>query len=453
MRYIERVRKGDRLQVTCTSLDDEGAGVGPEGEVRVHIAGALPGERVRARVEHLSPHRPDAWATLDRIEQAAPERVATVCPGFGSCGGCVVQHLAYDAQRAWKTARVEREVKASAALAGVAVAPCVASPRPLGYRNRNKLVYGLVDGKRTLGAWAPRTHRLVDMAGCAVSEAPLEAVSAALLSLCDARAIEPYDEPSGAGVLRYVILRVNHLGEVLVTLVTATRDWPEGEELARALMAERREVVGVVHNLNPSRGNAIYGAESRPLAGRQWLDDKVGTVFVRLSPTAFFQLNRDVAALIYADVSTAAALTGTERVVDCYSGVGGVALTLASRAAEVIGIEENPNAVEDALASAHLNHANRTRFVCGDAAAKLAALDAADVVVLNPPRRGCDPEVLDAAVRLGPRLIAYVSCNPTSLVRDLELLAARGFVTRSVRPYDMLPQTQHVEALALITPA
>jgi len=286
-----------------------------------------------------------------------------------------------------------------------------------------------------------------------VSEPPLDEVAQSLLALLLAHNVPPYDEKLGTGLLRYAILRVNHLAEVLVTVVTARRDWPGGASLASALQSARHEVVGVVQNVNPTRGNALYGTEDVPLAGRQWLDDKVGPVFVRLSPTAFFQVNRDVAALLYADVLAAAALSGTERVVDCYSGVGGVALTLASRAGEVIGIEENPSAVDDAVASAQLNHARRTRFVCGDAAAKIAELDAADVIVLNPPRRGCDPEVLDAAARLQPRLILYVSCAPDTLVRDLVRLSERGFQTRSIRPYDMLPQTPHVEALAVLTPA
>ncbi len=452
MRYIPRVRKGDSVTLSCSTLDVEGAGVGLSEGVRVHVAGALPNELVRAKVAHVSPHRPDAWATLDRVETASPLRVATVCPGFGACGGCVIQHLAYDAQRTWKWERIANEVLGSPSLHAVAVAPCVASPRPLGYRNRSKLVYGSVDGKRVLGAFAPRSHQVVDMAGCQVAEAPLDEIARALLEVLNQRAVEPFDEQARTGILRYVILRVNHQSEVLVTLVTAARDWPDGVQVALALRALKREVVGVVQNVNVSQGNAIYGTEDVPLDGRETLDDKVGGIFVRLSPTAFFQVNREVAAQLYADLSAASGLTGTERVIDCYTGVGGVALTLASRAAEVIGIEENPAAVKDALASAQLNHATRTRFVCGDAAEKLGEIDAADVVVLNPPRRGCASEVLAATVKLRPRLILYVSCSPETLVRDLNLLAVAGFRTHSIRPYDMLPQTPHVEALAVLTP-
>jgi 23S rRNA (uracil1939-C5)-methyltransferase len=452
MRYIGSVRKGETVRLSCFALDIEGAGVGSLDDTRVHVAGALPTEEVTAEIAHVSPHRPHAWARLIKVDKASPARVEPVCPGYGACGGCVVQHMSYEAQLGWKWQRVAEHVGGNALLQSVAVSPCVASPRPLGYRNRAKLVYTRHEGRGILGAFAPRTHDVIDLQGCRVSEPPLDEVQRTLLAVLEEAAVAPYDERTAEGLLRYVILRTNHLGEVLATLVTSGRAWPDAERVARTLIERRGEVVGVVQNINPTRGNVLYGAEDVPLAGRAHLHDKVGPIHVRLSPTAFFQVNRDVAALLYADVATAAGLSGTERVVDCYTGVGGVALTQSSRAAEVIGIEENPAAIEDAKASAALNHATRTRFVCGDVAEKLGELDAADVVVLNPPRRGCAPTVLQATAKLGPRVVVYVSCNPETLVRDLALLHDRGLRTRSIRPYDMLPQTPHVEALAVLTP-
>lgn len=452
MHYIAKVRKGDHLKLVIGALDDEAAGVAMQEGVRVHVAGALPDEEVEVEVAHVSPHRPDAWAQLTSVGRASPARVPPVCPAYGACGGCTLEHMAYARQLEWK----KEHVQAVLALAGVTapVAACVPSPRPLGYRNKSKLVYAIdAAGSPVLGAYAPRTHRVVDLAGCRVAEPPLDDVAGALVKLFAAHGVRGYDERTGEGLLRYAILRVNHLGQVLVTLVTASDLFPDGEALARALVAARPEVVGVVQNINRSRGNALYGDEERTLAGDAALPDQVGSVELKLSSTAFFQVNREVAARIYADVTDAAALTGTERVVDAYAGVGGIALTLARGAAEVVGIEEHPRAVADAQASAQLNHAVRVRFVVGDAEEELARLGAADVVVLNPPRRGCAHKVLRAAAALKPRLIAYVSCAPDTLARDLALLAKEGFVTRSVVPYDMLPQTPHVESLAIVTPA
>ncbi|HEY2747406.1 MAG TPA: 23S rRNA (uracil(1939)-C(5))-methyltransferase RlmD [Polyangia bacterium] len=449
------MRKGDHLKLVIGALDDEAAGVAVVDGVRVHVAGALPDEELDATVAHVSPHRPDAWAAIGAIARASPARVAPVCPAYGACGGCTLEHMAYAAQLEWK----RDHVAAALARAGVGagVAACVPSPRPLGYRNKSKLVYaepaGEGGGVPVLGAYAPRSHRVIDLAGCRVAEAPLDDVAAALRDELARHGVRGYDERSGEGLLRYAILRVNHLGQVLVTLVTADDAFAAGEAIARALITARPEVAGVVQNINRSRGNALYGDAERVLAGASHLPDRVGTVELRLSSTAFFQVNRDVAARIYADVAEAAALTGTERVVDAYAGVGGIALTLARGAAEVVGIEEHARAVADAQASAQLNHATRVRFVVGDVEAELGKLGAADVVVLNPPRRGCVQPVLRAAAALRPRMIVYVSCAPDTLARDLALLGNDGFVARSVVPYDMLPQTPHVESLAILTPA
>jgi 23S rRNA (uracil1939-C5)-methyltransferase len=453
MYYFGHVRKGDRLRLHLAGLDEEAAGLGLLDDVRVHVAGALPGEEVEAVVAHVSPHRPDAWAELTTIVKPSSLRVAPVCPAYGECGGCTLEHLAYDEQLRWKSAHVQAELDRVAALAGLKAAPCVASPRPLGYRNKSKLVFARDDaGQPLLGAYAPRSHRVVDLSGCRVAEAPLDDVAVTLKSLLGQHAIAPYDERTQDGLLRYAILRVNHIGQVLVTLVTATEAFADGESIARALIAARPEVLGVVQNINVSRGNTLYGPEERLLAGVATLEERVGPVHLTLSSTAFFQVNRDIAARIYEDLAEAAALTGQERVVDAYAGVGGIALTLARGAGEVIGIEEHAHAVADAQAAAQLNHATRARFAVGDVAQVLTGLDAADVVVLNPPRRGCATSVLQAVARLKPRLVAYVSCAPETLARDLGVLASLGFVTRSVQPYDMLPQTPHVESLALITP-
>jgi 23S rRNA (uracil1939-C5)-methyltransferase len=446
MRYIACRRKMDLIELECRDLDADGAAVGEAAGLRVHVAGAAPDERVRARLVHRSPHRPEAWAELVEVLVPSALRRAPACRAYGACGGCPLEHLDYAAQVAWKGRRV---AEALAGL-GVPVEPCVPSPRPLGYRNRSKLVYGLVDGRPALGAWAPRSHVLVDLAGCRVAEPPLDETAEALRQIAAAAALAPYDEASGSGLMRYAILRVNFRGQVLVTLVTARRAWPEGAALARALGAARPEVIGVVQNVNPSRGNALYGDEQQLLDGASALDEQVGDVRLRLSATAFFQVNRAIAERLYADARTAAGLAGHERVVDCYAGVGGLALTLAPDAREVIGSEEHPAAVADACAAAALAGVERARFVCGDAAAQLSAVERADVVVVNPPRRGCAPAVLDEIARLGARRVLYVSCAPDTLARDLARLGRHGYRTVLCRPYDMLPQTPHVEALAVV---
>ena len=452
MLYIAGVRKGDRLSLTCSALDADGSGVALHDGISIHVAGVLPGERLEAEIEHQSPHRPEAWARLRLLTERSRDRVEPACAAFGRCGGCPLEHLDYRAQLAWKTSYTQEALAKHPLLAAVPVADCEPAARPLGYRNRSKLVYARgPSGEPVLGAFAPRSHQIVDLRGCQVAEAPLDAIASGLLALLRAAEVTPYDERLDDGELRHVVLRANHNHEVLVTFVTRVDEWAKGAELAAQLRAAFPQVIGVAQNVNQRRSNVIYGPTTRSLDGRFTLTDQIGTVFLRLSATAFFQTHRDVAGALYADVSRTAMLTGTERVVDCYAGVGGLALTLAPRAGEVIGIEENQAAVEDAMASAQLNHATRARFSCGDAGVLLGSLDTADVVILNPPRRGCEPSVLEAAARLGPRLILYVSCDPDTLARDLVLLHDLGWKTDAVRPYDMLPQTAHVEALAVLT--
>jgi 23S rRNA (uracil1939-C5)-methyltransferase len=443
------VQPQERVTVDVADLDDEGAGVGSAGATSVHVAGALPGERAAALLEHVSRQRRDAWARLERIEVASPARRPPACRAFGACGGCVLQHLDYPEQLAWKTARVRRAL----AVVPVAVAPCVASPRPLGYRNRSKLVVGRAGGRLVLGAYAPRSHAVVDLGGCRVVEPPLDEVAAALRDLLEQAGVVPYDERTLTGDLRHVVLRANHAGAVLAVWVAARPELPGAEALARRFRAARPEVAGVVLNVNRSRGNAIFGdddVDDQLLDGVATLEEQVGGVRLALSARAFFQANRGVAALAYAEAARALAPRPGERAVDVYAGAGGIALTLAPHAGEVIGIEEHAGAVADATRSAALNGATNARFVAGDAAAGLRALERADLVALNPPRKGCDPAVLAEVARLRPRALAYLSCNPDTLARDLAVLAGHGYAARAVTPFDMLPHTPHVEALAVL---
>jgi 23S rRNA (uracil1939-C5)-methyltransferase len=455
------VRVGERISLTCAELDEDGAGVGEAEGHRLHVAGALPGERVAAVIEHLSRRSLVGWARLFDVETPSPARRPAACRAFGDCGGCLLQHLAYDAQLDWKRGRVVRALAAHPALAAVTVDRCVASPRPLGYRNRSKLVaaarvHGPLAGKLMLGAYAPRTHDVVDLAGCRIAEPPLDETAAALRTILDHAGVRPYDEATLTGDLRHVVLRANRAGEVLAVWIVA-RHLPDDAALARRFRAARPEVIGVVAHENQTRGNAIFsdagGANERILDGAGQIEDQIAlegrVVRLNLSPGAFFQANREVAALAYAAIDHALALTPQDRVIDAYCGVGGIALALAPNAGEVMGVESHAGAVADAIASAALNGITNVRFVAGDAAPSLAAIDRADVVVLNPPRKGCAPEVLGEVVRLAPRTVAYLSCDPDTLARDLGLLATHGYQANAVTPFDMLPHTTHVEALAL----
>jgi len=433
-------------------------------EMEIHVPGSLPGEDISARIDAVSSHRPVAWGTLEQIHVRSEARATPDCPAHGRCGGCVLQHYELAAQRRWKERRLECLLAAHASLAGASIAAMVPSPRSLGYRNNAKLVAAHQDGgagpagtadqgrlrRLVLGAYAPRAHQVVDLAGCAIVEPPLEAVAAALREVLQSHHVSTYDELRLTGDLRYAVLRANRSGQVLATLVTSGDAFPAATRVAEALHAERPNVVGVVQNVNPSRGNAIFGARERTLWGQATIEDRIGEVRLRISSRAFFQANRDVARAAYQHIVQRAAPRSTDRVVDAYTGVGGIALTLAPLCGTVVGIEENAGAVLDAEASAALNGITNARFVAGDVATRLAEIDHADLVVLNPPRKGCAQEVLQQVARLQPREIAYLSCAPETLVRDLGTLVGLGYRARELTPFDMLPHTTHLETLALL---
>jgi 23S rRNA (uracil1939-C5)-methyltransferase len=526
---VTLLHAGANLVLTVDRLDHDGAGVGDvqtdAGLFRLHVTGALPGERVRAKVAHVSPHAreqsQDAWADLEEIATASPQRVAPPCPAHHRCGGCPLACWAYAAQVEWKRELVveavatqkelsrgepagcapcgdfgtprhpTRPARFARALAGgapsreaersergggglgepkgmgtlsgfpsqwlgVPVAACVPSPQPFGYRGNAKYVFGHDrDGRLVLGAYAPRSHEIVDMSGCPIAEPALAQVTSALLTLLLQHAIEPFDEVRRTGLLRYVVLRSNADGKVLVALVTGRENWPEAENLARELAAACPAVLGVVHNINSTSGNALFGEAERLLFGSASIEDTIGPARVRLGPRSFAQANRFVAGRAYHDIVAAAARLGSiDRVVDAYAGAGGIALSLAPLAREVVAIEENSAACATAQAFLAEREAGdpgkRINLIAGDVADHLARVGTADLVVLNPPRKGCAPAVIAAVAQLHPRLVAYLSCNPASLARDLAALARLGLRTVSITPYDMLPHTPHVEALALL---
>jgi 23S rRNA (uracil1939-C5)-methyltransferase len=439
-------RIGADLELLCVDWDRDGFGVCPrEDGGTVHVPAAVPGDRVLARIEHQSPHRDAAWARLVRVLTASADRVATACPNIGACGGCLLQPAAYPRQL---RAKQERVTRALAAL-GCAIAPVVPSPMTLGYRNKAKLVAAARGHEVYLGSYAPGSHQVVDMAGCRVVEPVLDRVAQSLARLASQHGAIPYDERARAGELRYAILRSNFACQVLLVLVLARDGLPWAQPLAHALVAAHPEVVGVVADINPRTGGALLAGQEQPLVGATELAEQVGPVRLLLPGGAFFQVNRAQASALYTAVRASAALEPDEHVVDAYAGVGGIALTLLPDAGRVTAIEYHPGAAEAAERAATGAPAGRFQIVRADVATGLGAIGRADVVVLNPPRKGCAPAVLRGTAALRPRRIVYVSCDPESLARDLLALRELGYPATSARPFDLLPHTPHVETLTV----
>ena len=450
---------GTEVVVTAGALDDGGAGVCAIDEGQLHVTGALPGEEVLATVDHLSPHRRatgerQAFGKVLQVLQPSAERVTPACPAHGECGGCPLQHLHYPAQLAWKTERLRSALVAAGVHA--VVSDCLASPRPLGYRNQAKYVWGRTgDGTLTLGAYAPRSHALVDLVGCAVVEPPIDEVARALRELLHERAVDPFDEVRRTGVLRYVVLRASARGQVLCTLVTGGRRLEGGAALAARLQDSVPAVVGVVENVNASAGNVILGEEEHLLVGQAHLEEEIAGVRVPLGSRAFFQLNRHVAALAYAAIRRVVERRGPQsrrpRMVDLYAGLGGIGFALRDQVQSCVAVEENPAATAAGSAAARAAGITSMQFVTGRTD-QLAgnALAGADLVVLNPPRAGA-AAVVPRLLAATPQTIIYLSCNPATLARDLRALLASGKLRPvEIQPFDMLPHTPHIEALVVL---
>ncbi len=435
------------IAIEATWLDDDGRGVGRADDREIHVADLLPGELAEVRIDHYSPHRAVAWATrVGPRARLSPHRVEPPCPAFGACGGCAWQHCSGREQRRAKAQRVERALAAHLE-SPPPVAPVRAAPQQLRYRGRAKYVV-THDGRGaiTLGAFQPRSHKVVDTRECVVVEERISASLPPLRRALEATGLASYDEATATGSLRYAVVRTSLADAVTIALVT-TPATPR-EPLARAARALVRNghAEGVVWVRNPSRGGAILTGEVECLAGSPLLRERFGAVVVDLDIASFTQVNRAAAAAMYEALCDS--VEGARRAVDLYCGAGAIAFHLVQRGIAVLGIERHAPAITAARAAAR-DAGIHARFEASDAEAAQLAEFRPDLVVVNPPRKGLSLAVVDALVRAAPQTIAYLSCAPTSLARDLARLDAAGYVIQTVQPFDLMPGTSQVETLCI----
>jgi 23S rRNA (uracil1939-C5)-methyltransferase len=401
-------------------------------------------------IEHRSPHRPEAWAQVTRrVGPRSPDRVVPACPGFGRCGGCAWQHLAYPAQLAAKRQRVV-DALAAALPDPPAVEAIVASPAQLGYRNKGKYVVGTIDGRTVLGSYKPRTHELVDMAGCRVVDPHIDRAVGAVRGALAATGLAPHDERSRTGVLRYVVLRADAAGRVLALIVT-TSAAPRQPLVSAAVALIRHGLHGVLWSQNDATSGTILGDAPELLDGSAALTETIAGVTIDVSATEFLQVNRGQAERLYAAVAERSGAGPGTRAIELYSGVGGIAFALARAGAQIMAIESSREAVAAGrIAAAAADLAGKIAFHAGDAgtAATLAAGFNPDLVVVDPPRKGLD-DATHAAIAALPsaRTLAYVSCSPESLGRDLARLHQAGWRPESALPFDLMPGTAQVETM------
>lgn len=433
------VKINDFYIVSIRSIGSGGEGVGTYEGLVCFVEGALPGEEVRVKVTSVKPKY--FKADLMEVLKASPDRVKPICPVFERCGGCQLMHLNYEAQLRYKTEQVAETLKRVGGLQGLTVNPCIPSPQELHYRNKVQLPIVYRPDGWVMGLYARGSHDIIPVKKCYIhceaGEQIFYAASEILMKMA----------PPKEGTLRHLLMRTAiHNNEILVVLVTTGIEKTWLDSFAAQLMEKRQEVKGVIENINKRNDNVILGTHYRVIRGVSTIEEKICDLRFRLSPHAFFQVNTLQVEQLYRSAIEMAQLSGSEVVVDAYCGVGTMALIAAGSCKSVIGIEYIEDAIKDARYNAQLNGIKNAEFFVGAAESLLHSIKKMDVVILNPPRKGCDDKVLQTLLKKAPRCIIYVSCNPATLARDLSLLMSR-YQIDSVQPFDMFPQTSHVETV------
>jgi 23S rRNA (uracil1939-C5)-methyltransferase len=466
------VNINDEVTLDIVGLTQDGEGVGRVDGFALFVPGALPGERVRAKVLKVKKQYGHA-KMLSQLE-AGPDRTEAPCPIYRQCGGCQLQHMDYAAQLAWKRQHVVdsltrigklrvSDVGGDAGGGGVVVHPTIGMDEPWHYRNKAHVPIGMAQGdaaggtsgKLIGGFYARGSHRIVDMDACLIQHERNDEAVRAVKRIGSRLGISAYDERTGRGLLRHVVVRTGFTtGETMVCLVTNGRRIPRADELVEGIRKALPDVRSIVQNVNTRNTSEIFGDETRVLWGRDVIYDELDGLSFAISARSFYQVNPAQTVALYRKAVEYAGLTGRETVIDAYCGIGTISLFLARRAGKVYGVESVPEAVEDARRNAALNGIGNVAFEVGLAEAVIPRWReegvAADVIVVDPPRKGCDAKLLDTIVRMRPKRVVYVSCNPATLARDLAVLEAGGFRAVEAQPVDMFPHTGHVECCALI---
>ncbi|KPJ53446.1 hypothetical protein AMJ39_04705 [candidate division TA06 bacterium DG_24] len=440
----------EELEARLHRFAQGGDAVGRCGELVVFVAGGVPGERVKVKLRER--HRRYAKGTVADVLEPSGERVASPCPVFGQCGGCQWQMLEYGAQLRWKQELVKEALARIGGLEDVPVHPVMGMKDPWRYRNKGQHPVSTKGARVTAGYYRRGSHEVIDIDSCPIQHPLVDRVMKAARRRLERRHIPIYDEATHRGIVRHLVIRASFSWpQAQLTIVSRTRRAMVA--LARQLREDVPELVSIVQNVNKQRTNLILGPEYKTLSGRAWVSERIRPFVYRLSSSSFFQVNPTQTEVLCREAVDAAALTGTERVIDVYAGVGTLSLFMAERARRVEGVENMASAVKDARKNVRLNGATNISFHLGDAGSALGRFDRCDVIVLDPPRKGCDPGALRAIAALRPRRIVYVSCEPVTLARDLGRLAEAGYRTEAVQPIDMFPQTYHIECVARVVRA
>ena len=445
------MQKNETLLLRADNLGAEMEGVCRHEGIPVFVPGMLPGEEAQVRIVKVE-KRFAFGKMLGTPAHPSPDRVPPDCSAYPQCGGCTARHMTYEASLRAKQQHVQDCMQRIGHLA-VNVPPVLGMAAPFAYRNKTALPAAEEASRPMLGFFAPRSHRLVPAIACPNAMTPSPAIAQAVQDWMNKYHISPYQEEAGTGFLRHLVIRVNRNREAMVTLVCREKTVPHLPELLSALLP--LGVISVYLNFNPGNTNVIFGESFRLLHGRETLPDTLCGLQFELSPASFFQVNPAQTEILYETALRFAALQPEDALLDVYCGAGTISLMMARHCKSVIGIEIVPSAVQNARDNAQRNGIRNASFMEGRAEILLPEIvrkgSRPNVIVVDPPRKGLEPSVIEAIAKAGPDRLVYISCNPATQARDAALLKGHGYMIQKIQPVDMFPFTSHVETVVLLS--
>ena len=448
-------RKNDLVTLEIEDCGIDGEGIGKADGFTVFVKDAVIGDTVTAKI--IKAKKNYGYGRLMEVLKPSPYRVEPKCEFARQCGGCQLQALSYDQQLVFKTNKVKGHLERIGGFTDIPMEPIIGMDELFHYRNKAQFPVGRnKEGKIVTGFYAGRTHNIIENRDCALGVAENKEVLDRVIAHMEKYGIEPYNEATGKGLVRHVLIRYGYFTkEVMVCLILNGNKIPKEEQLVKSL-CEIPGMTSITINVNKKHSNVILGEEIRLLWGQEYITDRIGDIFYQISPLSFYQVNPMQTQKLYAKALEYADLHGQETVWDLYCGIGTISLFLAQKAKFVRGVEIVPAAIENAKENAKLNGLENTEFFVGKAEEVLPREYKkngvyADVIVVDPPRKGCDETLLETMVEMNPDRIVYVSCDSATLARDLKYLCERGYELRKVCPVDQFGMTVHVETVVLLS--
>lgn len=448
-------RKNDLVTLEIEDCGIDGEGIGKADGFTVFVKDAVIGDTVTAKI--IKAKKNYGYGRLMEVLKPSPYRVEPKCEFARQCGGCQLQALSYDQQLVFKTNKVKGHLERIGGFTDIPMEPIIGMDELFHYRNKAQFPVGRnKEGKIVTGFYAGRTHNIIENRDCALGVAENKEVLDRVIAHMEKYGIEPYNEATGKGLVRHVLIRYGYFTkEVMVCLILNGNKIPKEELLVKSL-CEIPGMTSITINVNKKHSNVILGEEIRLLWGQEYITDRIGDISYQISPLSFYQVNPMQTQKLYAKALEYADLHGEETVWDLYCGIGTISLFLAQKAKFVRGVEIVPAAIENAKENAKLNGLENTEFFVGKAEEVLPREYKkngvyADVIVVDPPRKGCDETLLETMVEMNPERIVYVSCDSATLARDLKYLCERGYELRKVCPVDQFGMTVHVETVVLLS--